>query len=153
ELPGLAGRDVKVVLDEWNFWYGAYEYGELGTRYFLQDALGIAAGLHELYRNSDLFHMANYAQTVNVIGAIKTSADAAELEPTGLALALYRRHFGTLPTAVRGVAAPLDVAAAWTADRRALTVAVVNPDPARGHRLALDVAGARLAGGGKRYLL
>jgi alpha-N-arabinofuranosidase len=98
--------------------------------------------------------MANYAQTVNVIGAIKTSAVAAEMEPTGLALALYRRHFGALPVAVRAdAAAPLDVAAAWTNDRRALTVAVVNPDPARARALALDVTGARLSGRGTRYLL
>jgi alpha-N-arabinofuranosidase len=155
ELPSLAGRDVRVALDEWNFWYGPYEYGELGTRYFLKDALGIAAGLHELYRNSDLFYMANYAQTVNVIGAIKTTAVAAELEPTGLALALYRKHFGALPVAVRAdaAAAPLDVAAAWTNDRRAVTVAVVNPDPARARALTLDVTGARLSGHGARFVL
>jgi len=152
ELPALAGKDVRVALDEWNYWYGPYEYGELGTRYFLKDGLGIAAGLHELFRQSDLFVMANYAQTVNVIGAIKTTADAAELEPTGLALALYRRRFGTLPVAVRAAPAPLDAAAAWTADRSALTVAVVNPE-ARARVLALDVAGARLAGRGRRFLL
>jgi len=61
--------------------------------------------------------MANYAQTVNVIGAIKTTPTAAEMESTGLALALYRRHFGTLPVKVDGAPAPLDVAAAWTPDR------------------------------------
>ena len=63
-------------MDEWNYWYGPNEYGELGVRYFLQDALGVAAGLHELFRQSDIFFMANYAQTVNVIGAIKTSNTA-----------------------------------------------------------------------------
>ena len=47
-------------------------YGELGTRYFLKDALGIAAGMHEYTRQSDIMFMANYAQTVNVIGCIKT---------------------------------------------------------------------------------
>ena len=46
--------------------------------------------------------MANYAQTVNVIGAIKTTKTAAELETTGLVLALYRRRFGTLPVRVSG---------------------------------------------------
>ena len=46
ELPSLKGRPVKVALDEWNYWYGPNEYGELGTRYFLKDGLGIAAGLH-----------------------------------------------------------------------------------------------------------
>ena len=81
--PPCSGKDIRIALDEWNYWYGPNEYGELGTRYFLQDGLGIAAGLHELFRNSDLFFMANYAQTVNVIGAIKTTPTAAEMESTG----------------------------------------------------------------------
>jgi alpha-N-arabinofuranosidase len=153
ELPALAGKNVRIALDEWNYWYGPFEYGELGTRYFLKDGLGIAAGLHELFRNSDLFYMANYAQTVNVIGAIKTNSNAAELEPTGLVLSLYRRHFGTLPVAVRGQPKPLDISAAWTTDRAALTLAVVNPDPVRARRLRFTVAGARVHDVGRRYSL
>ncbi len=96
--------------------------------------------------------MANYAQTVNVIGAIKTTATEAELEPTGLVLALYRRHFGLSPVAVREQPKPLDVAAAWTADRSALTLAVVNPTP-EPHTLRLDVVGARLAARGRGFVL
>jgi alpha-L-arabinofuranosidase len=152
EIPALKGKDIRIALDEWNYWYGPNEYGELGTRYFLQDGLGIAAGLHELFRNSDLFFMANYAQTVNVIGAIKTTATAAEMEATGLALALYRRHFGTLPVKVAGAPPPLDVAAAWTADRSALTVAVVNPT-VEARRVALDVSGADVSGVARRFVL
>jgi alpha-N-arabinofuranosidase len=152
ELPSLKGKDIRIALDEWNYWYGANEYGELGTRYFLQDGLGIAAGLHEMFRNSDLFFMANYAQTVNVIGAIKTTKTKAEMEATGLALALYRHHFGTVPVAVEGDLAPLDVAAAWTEDRTALTVAVVNPtDEAR--EIALAVRGAEPTGQGIHFVL
>jgi alpha-N-arabinofuranosidase len=152
EIPALKGKHIQVALDEWNYWYGPNEYGELGTQYFLQDGLGIAAGLHELFRNSDVFFMANYAQTVNVIGAIKTTPTAAEMESTGLALALYRAHFGTLPVRVEGVPAPLDVAAAWTADRSALTVAVVNPT-AEARRVKLDLAGAAVSGRARRFVL
>jgi alpha-N-arabinofuranosidase len=151
EVPALRGKDIRIALDEWNYWYGPNEYGELGTRYFLQDGLGIAAGLHEMFRNSDLIFMANYAQTVNVIGAIKTTATAAELEATGLALALYRRHFGTLPVAVRGVPAPLDVAAAWTQDRSALSVAVVNPT-AEPRTVRLDLQGSAVSGTARRFV-
>jgi alpha-N-arabinofuranosidase len=152
EIPALAGRDIRIALDEWNYWYGPNEYGELGTRYFLQDGLGIAAGLHELFRNSDIYVMANYAQTVNVIGAIKTTPTGAELETTGLALALYRRWFGTLPVRVTGVELPLDVAAAWTADKRDLTIAIVNPTGEE-RTLALDLRGARLTGGARRFVM
>ncbi len=126
-IPALAGSDIRVALDEWNFWYGPHVYGELGTRYFLKDALGIAEGVHEYSRQSDIIFMANYAQTVNVIGAIKTSKTAAALETTGLVLKLYRAHFGIIPVEVTGAPEPLDVAAAWTADRMSLTVSVVNP--------------------------
>ena len=76
-LDSLKGRDIRIALDEWNYWYGGHVFGELGTRYFLRDAMGIAAGLHEMARQSDVVFMANYAQTVNVIGCIKTSKTAA----------------------------------------------------------------------------
>ena len=99
EIKSLEGRDIRIAMDEWNYWYGPDLYGEIGTRYFLRDALGIAAGLNEYSRQSDIVFMANYAQTVNVIGCIKTSKTAAAFETTGLVLKLYRREFGTLPVA------------------------------------------------------
>jgi alpha-N-arabinofuranosidase len=152
EIPALQRRPVKVALDEWNYWYGPNEYGELGVRYFLKDALGIAAGLHQLFRDADVFEMANYAQTVNVIGAIKTTKTQAEMEPTGLVLALYRQHFGTLPVPVRQQPAPLDVSVAWTADRSALSVAVVNPTRSA-RSLAVEITGARLSERSRRFVL
>jgi len=141
-----------VSLDEWNYWYGPHVFGELGTRYFLRDALGIAAGINEYSRQTDVIAMANYAQTVNVIGAIKTSKTAAVLDSTGEALVMYRRHFGTIPVTMTGAPEPLDVAAAWTADRTALTISVVNPT-FETQRLAFRVEGARLASEGTAWVL
>jgi alpha-N-arabinofuranosidase len=139
-IPALAGKDIRIALDEWNFWYGPHIYGELGTQYFLKDAIGIAAGLHEYARQSDIIFMANYAQTVNVIGAIKTSKTEAVLDSTGVVLKLYRQRFGTVPVEVGGAPEPLDVAAAWRENDRVLTVAVVNPTKAE-QPLALDLKG------------
>jgi len=127
ELPSLADRNIQISMDEYNYWYGGFIYGELGTRYYLRDALGIAAGIHEFIRNSDMVFMANYAQTVNVIGCIKTTKTAAEFATTGLVLKMYRNHFGELPVHVQGQTGALDVVAAWTKDRSSLTIAVVNP--------------------------
>ena len=152
DLPSLKGKDIRIALDEWNYWYGPNEYGELGTRYFLQDGLGAAAALHEMFRNSDLFFMANYAQTVNVIGAIKTTPTAAEMETTGLVQQLYRARFGVTPVEVTGDLRPLDVAAALSEDGRALTLAVVNPTE-EAQRLRLRVAGGALAGSGQRWVI
>jgi len=126
-LDSLDGKDVRIAMDEWNYWYGGNEYGELGVRYFLQDALGIAAGLHEFFRNSDIYYMANYAQTVNVIGCIKTTKTEAGLDATALPLILYRDKYGTIPVKVAAPPRPLDIAAALTADKKALTIGVVNP--------------------------
>ena len=72
--------------------------------------------------------MANYAQTVNVIGAHQDEQDAtAVFDTTGLVLTLYRKHFGTIPVEIGGAPEPLDVAAAWRENGRALTISVVNP--------------------------
>ncbi len=127
ELPSLKDRDIRVSMDEWNYWYGPHLYGELGTRYFLKDALGIAAGLHEYFRSTDVIAAAFYAQTVNVIGCIKTTKTEAFLDATALPLKLYRQRFGTLPLAIEGGVKDLDIAAALSADRTRLTVGIVNP--------------------------
>jgi alpha-N-arabinofuranosidase len=127
-IPTLRKKEVPVALDEWNYWYGPHVYGELGTQYFLEDALGVAAALNEYARQSDVYFMANYAQTVNVIGAIKTSKTAAVLDTTGVILALYRGHFGTVPVAVGGSPEPLDVMACWKDETKSvLTLSIVNP--------------------------
>ena len=150
-LPSLTDKTIPICMDEWNYWYGEHVYGELGTRYFLKDALGIAAGLHAYFRHSDIMFMANYAQTVNVIGCIKTTGSDAAFATTGLALKLYRAEFGTLPVRVEG-GFPLDVTAAWTEDRRALTIGVVNPtEQAQTFPAALE--GARLTGPGTKWTL
>jgi alpha-N-arabinofuranosidase len=124
-IPGLTEKDIPIAMDEWNYWYGPHVYGELGTRYFLKDALGIACGLHEYFRNADMVFMANYAQTVNVIGAIKTTKTAAGFAATGQVLKLYRKQFGDKPVTITGDMRPLDVSAAWKGDK--LTLAVINP--------------------------
>ena len=151
-IAALAGKDIRIAMDEWNYWYGPNEYGELGVRYFLQDALGVAVGLHEFFRHSDLYFMANYAQTVNVIGAIKTTTTEAEFETTGLVLKLYRERFGEIPVHVGGDFQPLDIAAAWSPDRTAVTIAVVNPTEQR-QRLALKPTGGTLTGRGRKWTL
>jgi alpha-N-arabinofuranosidase len=143
-IPALNGKDIRIALDEWNYWYGPHLYGELGTRYFLKDALGIAAGIHEYSRQADIVFMANYAQTVNVIGAIKTTKTAAAFDTTGLVLKLYRAHFGQVPVTITGAPEPLDVAAAWREDRSALTLAIVNPT-AEPQALALQLKGGSFA--------
>ena len=126
-FDSLNGKDIRIAMDEWNYWYGPHRFGELGVRYHLQDALGIAAGLHEYSRNTDIIFMANYAQTVNVIGCIKTTKTEAAFATTGLVLKLYRKEYGEIPVEVSGEQGLLDIAAAWREDRKTLTIGIVNP--------------------------
>ena len=150
-LANLKGKDIRISLDEWNYWYGPHVYGELGTIYYLKDALGCAAGLHEMYRNSDLYFMANYAQTVNVIGAIKTTKTKAAFDVTGLILREYKKLFGTQPLALKGTPEPLDVMAAKSGDGKTLTIGIVNP---MGSAQTLEMGlGGLQTGAGDRYEL
>jgi alpha-N-arabinofuranosidase len=93
----------------------------------------------------------------------------AALNPTGLLFKMYRDHFGILPVAVSGDSPqpkptfaaggdqpavnpgsptyPLDVVAAFTEDRKALTIAVLNPSDAL-VRMNLVISGTQLAAHG-----
>jgi alpha-N-arabinofuranosidase len=152
KLDSLKGKDIQIAMTEWNYWYGPHIFGELGTRYFHKDGLGIAKGLHEYFRNSDIIFLANYAQTVNVIGCIKTSKKDAAFETTGLVLKLYGNNFGTVPVSIADDVQPLDVSAAWTDQHTALTIGIVNPTEQQ-HELAIDLKGAQLTGSGKLWLI
>jgi alpha-N-arabinofuranosidase len=144
---------IRVALDEWNYswWDFPQVYGEAGPRYPFANALGIAAALHEIFRNSDLIYMAN-THPVNVHGHIKTTATDAAFEVTALPWIIYRHHFGTLPVAIHTHTSPLDLAVAWTEDHQYLTVAAVNATEGN-IALTLDLKNARLTGGGQFWIV
>jgi alpha-L-arabinofuranosidase len=152
KIAGLKEKDIRIAMDEWNYWYGDYIYGELGVRYHQKDGLGIAMGLHEYFRNSDIYYMANYAQTVNVIGAIKTTQTASTFETTGLVLKLYRNQFGTIPVKIESTNPNLDISAALTEDQSALTIAVVNMDSIP-QSLQLDLGEINLSKQGQQWVI
>ena len=151
-IPGLSEKDILIAMDEWNYWYGPYIYGELGVRYHLKDALGVARGLHEYFRNSDIYFMANYAQTVNVIGCIKTTPTSAGFASTGLPLKLYLNNFGTIPIPIENNNPFLDVAAATTPQRNKLTIAVVNSS-GKPELLKFDLESVEVLPEGKKWVI
>ena len=142
QIPALQGKNIRIAMDEWNFWYGPHIFGELGTRYFWRDGMGIAAGLHEFFRNSDIYYMANYAQTVNVIGCIKTTGTSSAFETTGLVLKMYREFFGKIPVSVSGKPEPLDIVAALSQDGSKLTIGVMNSTD-KTYNLPISLLGAK----------
>jgi alpha-N-arabinofuranosidase len=152
ELDVLEGKDINIALDEWNYWYGPHVYGLLGTRYFLRDALGIAAGINEFLRNTDIIYMANYAQTVNVIGAVKATPTGAFLSATGEVLTTYRAQMGRLPVEVSGETLPFEIAAALNRSKDVLSISVVNPTD-REWELPISIQGGAVAQDGRAYVI
>lgn len=132
-----------------------HAYGEAGVRYHLRDALGTAVGYHTIFNNSDIVVMAN-THSVNVHGAVKTTATHAALEVTGLVMELYRNRFGKVPvgTAWRrpGGARQLHASAALSEDGRTLTVGLVNAG-ADAATVRLHVEGQKLRGAGAHWYI
>ena len=86
-------------MDEWNYWYGPHVFGEAGRVTVSRTPWASPAGLHEYFRNSDIIDMANYAQTVNVIGCIKTTKTHADFDCQRLSAPALSRPFWRPPVA------------------------------------------------------
>jgi alpha-N-arabinofuranosidase len=87
---------------------------------------------------------------VNVIGAIKTTKTAAEMETTGLMLQMYRAHFGQIPLTVEQQSGGIDISAALTKDGKSLTIGVMNPSSTE-LELKPSLSGAALGGMATRW--
>lgn len=123
------GTVKPIVLDEWTYWYGPQVYGpNASSAMFHKDGVGVAAALHAIYRNSDIVAGCNYSQTLNILGAICANRTDSAFSAAGLPLVLYRQHFGKHLVKSENPDPKLEVAAAWTADRKALTIALINLD-------------------------
>ncbi|MGE5785661.1 MAG: hypothetical protein ACM3ZE_13775 [Myxococcales bacterium] len=155
-IPALRKKPVSIALDE-------YAYAA-GNNYKVVPAY--AWNFHEMFRHSELYQMGALTFITSVFSA---AGDKAVLNTTGMLYKLYHDHFGTVPVEVTGNSPqpaptdppggeqpvvnagsdtyPLDVAAAWTAGHRALTVAVVNPTDSP-QTLNFAIHGAFLSGKG-----
>jgi alpha-L-arabinofuranosidase len=160
-IPALKDKPVPIALSEW-------AYSRVPPNSY-KVVPAYAWTFHEMFRHSDLYQMATFTFVTALMSESRTEA---VLNPGGLVFKLYRDHFGTLPVAISGSSSqpppnyppggeqpivnagsdtfPLDVAAAWTADRKSLTVAVINPTETE-QELNLSITGANLAGPGHEW--
>lgn len=126
---------------------------------------------HEMFRHSDIFQMAAYTFATSLLARNGTNVS---LNANGLVFKIYRDHFGSIPVEVSGNSPqpkptdppggeqpainagsdtfPLDVAAAWTEDHRALTVAILNPTDVE-QSLKINLTSADLSGKGVLWRL
>jgi alpha-N-arabinofuranosidase len=134
---------IGIYLDEWGTWYDPEEGHEPGFLYqqnTIRDAVVAALNFNIFHRHTRRLHMANIAQTVNVLQAVVlTEGDRMIVTPTYHAFEMYRPFMdatfipvetGEIPEYSLGdVTVPaLSVTAAKTAEG-ALVLGLVNLDP------------------------
>lgn len=159
-FPQLVAHPKPLNIDEWAY---------MGGKYPVYPAF--AWMFQEIFRHSDIFQMAAYTFATSLLAH---EGGTNSLNNNARVFKIYRNHFGTIPVAVTGNSPqlkptdppggeqptvnagsgtfPLDVVAAWTGDRRALTVAVLNPTDTE-QSLKLNLTGANLTGQGMLWRL
>ncbi|HTY88303.1 MAG TPA: hypothetical protein VMB80_12620 [Candidatus Acidoferrum sp.] len=160
-LPQLVAHPKPLNVDEWAY-TGNGKYPTYPSYAWV---------FHEMFRHSDVMQMAAYTFATSLLARDGTNVS---LNANGLVFKIYRDHFGSIPVEVSGDSPqpkptdppggeqpvvnagsdtfPLDVVAAWTEDRRTLTVAVLNPTDTE-QALKFNIAGARLSGKGTLWRL
>jgi len=161
---GGPGR-LPLCFDEWNVWstesHGGTAYESF---YSLRDGLFAAGVFNGLQRLGPRVPIANLAQLVNVLGALRTSNTAVVRTPLHRVFQLYTEHSGEvgLPAEVATPGLPfpghpalpaVDVSVTTSADRRTLYVALVNRHPAQSATVVLDLAGLALPADGTLTLV
>jgi len=131
-------KTIGLAFDEWNVWLPETAPG-IEQDYRLREAIYAAGVFHALHRHNETFPMANLAQLVNVLGAIKTTQTDVASTPLALAFELYTSSFGTKRVQCQATCPThsgperevplLDASSALTEDGKTLTLALVNRHP------------------------
>ncbi len=155
-------RPVHIAIDEWNVWYRARgstleQRNNLEERYNLEDALVVAMHFNAFIRHCRSVQMANIAQIVNVIAPIFTNEAGLFLQTIFHPFELYASSCGDIALDVfwsgdtfsggdySGVRT-LDVSATLDADRKKLSLFVVNRSRSDTLETKITLADARFAG-------
>ncbi|HYB60974.1 MAG TPA: alpha-N-arabinofuranosidase [Methylomirabilota bacterium] len=160
-FPSMLDKKTFLSIDEYAYFGGGFGPGGVN----LKLALAYAMIFNEMLRHSDFLRMSAHTMGVSTLDYNRT---AAVFNTTGLVFKMYGDHFlGSIPVAVSGNSPqpapkypvggdqpktnsgsptyPLDVVAALTADRKYLTLAVVNATESA-QQLDLNIAGVRIVG-------
>ncbi|HEY3512632.1 alpha-L-arabinofuranosidase C-terminal domain-containing protein [Kribbella sp. NPDC051137] len=110
------------------------------TRYRTVDALAVASFLNVMQRRSAFVTLANFAQTINVVGALVVTDDQVVRETVYWPLQLQRHHSGTLSlagdthyTAPPGDLPALDISASTNPGSTTVWLSIVNRDRGPAH--------------------
>jgi len=168
---------IAIAFDEWNVWYRTRSHEDriagVQEQYTLGDALAVATYLNIFIRHCRIVRIANLAQLVNAIAPIFTNKKGLFLQTIYHPLRLYAEH--TLATALDvhvdcetydlppereeggvgrrfhiadlGPFKLLDAVATCDAKDRQVTLAVVNRDRDRDHKVTIHLAGKSVRSG------
>lgn len=143
------GRPLPIAFDEWNIWMNISR-AETGLEadYTLRDGLWACGIFHLLHRLGDRVKMANLAQLVNVLGALRTNQTQLMKTPLYWAFYLYTNHFGSrfVPAQVeQSFLTPglptVDISAALSDDGSRLHLAAINFHPSEAVRVEWHLHG------------
>jgi alpha-N-arabinofuranosidase len=166
-MPHLKGKNITFAFDEWSPRNRAVGTGPAPASHPMLNPLTNALVYHEFFRHSDMVGLAVATGGMGTV-ATDTSGDAVGLRMEGQVMKVLHDHFaGALPVAVGGTAPqrpgkgvvgidnsarpsgsptfPLDVFAAVSADRKTLSISVINPTEAP-QECVLNLSGLSAAG-------
>lgn len=147
------GKRITIAFDEWNVWM-PHQTTQVGLEgyYTLRDAIFAAGVFHALHRLGGIVEMANLAQLVNVLGAIRTTQTKVLLTPIYHAFAMYVHRTGErrvqcaysspkLSSPAASDVDAVDLSATLSGDGKKLFVAAINRHPEMSARLHIKIEG------------
>jgi alpha-N-arabinofuranosidase len=175
KMPSLKDKDIKFIFDEWGNRMRSTT-GNGGGGFMQQTGmlmpLSYALCFHEMFRHSDMIAASCATGGLRTV-LTDITGDAVGFAAEGLVMKLMQTNFlNAFPIAVDGDSPqqlvpgtpfvdrgtkptgsptyPLDVLAAFSADRKKFLISVVNPTE-EGHTLIPKISGVKLRGQGKLH--
>jgi alpha-N-arabinofuranosidase len=174
KMPSLKDKDIKFIFDEWGNRLRSASPNDTGG--FMRQTgmlvpLSYALCLHEIFRHSDKVEASCATGGLRLL--IGPDGEAVGFASEGVVMKLLQTHFlNAIPLALDGDSPqqlvpgtpfvdrglkptgsstyPLDVLAAFSADRKKIILSVVNPTE-EGRSFTPKISGVKLRGEGKLY--
>lgn len=144
-------KRVKLIVDEWGSWYNTMPEGKgaLYQQNTIRDAMLAGMTLNIFNNHADRVHMANLAQTVNVLQAvILTEGPKMVLTPTYHVMEMYKVHqdarlvplkFTSSEYSREGHSIPALTASASINNSGAMNISLTNIDPQNSQSIEIDL--------------
>jgi alpha-N-arabinofuranosidase len=174
KMPELKSKNIKFIFDEWGTRFPNANGSGMTRRTGMVMPMSFALFMQEMFRHSDMVAASTPTSSFNLIVTDDTG-DGVSHTAAGLMVKIMRAHFaGALPVQLSGNSPqpmvsgttwvdigtkptgsptyPLDVLAAFSADRKKFILSIVNPT-IEAQEFTPQINGVKLRGTGKLSLL